>query len=229
VNANVAVKPVSAGWGVPAALMLLVALPLAIGVVRLSELAGGPKIMPANAQFVATPVPVVVHIVGAGVYALLGTLQFAVGFRRRRPGWHRAAGRLLVLCGLLAGLSGLWMTLFFTRPSGANELLYVFRLVFGSAMVAFLVLGFAAIRRGDVSAHRMWMTRAYAIGLGAATQVLTLLAGSLILGASTKLSEALLIGAAWVINLAVAEWSIRRRTVQRRSASFQSVHGRGAQ
>jgi hypothetical protein len=34
----------------------------------------------------------------------------APAFRRRRPGWHRAAGRLLVACGVLVGLSGLWMT-----------------------------------------------------------------------------------------------------------------------
>ena len=64
------------------------------------------------------PLPVVVHIVGAGVYALLGAFQFAPAFRRRRPGWHRAAGRLLVPCGLLVGLSGLWMTLFYPRAGG---------------------------------------------------------------------------------------------------------------
>jgi len=159
----------AAGWAVPAALILLVVIPLATGALRLAEMAGGPKIMPANAQFVATPLPVVVHIVGAAVYALLGAFQFVPGFRRRRPGWHRAAGRLLVLCGLLVGLSGLWMTLFFTRPGGAHELLYAFRLVFGSAMVGSIILGFAAIRRRDVTGHRAWMMRAYAIGLGADT------------------------------------------------------------
>ena len=43
---------------------------------------------------------------------MLGPLQFAAGFRRRWPAWHRVAGRLLVGCGLLVGLTGLWMTLF---------------------------------------------------------------------------------------------------------------------
>jgi hypothetical protein len=41
-----------------------------------------------------------------------------------------------------------------------------------------IVLGFAAIRRRDLIGHRAWMTRGYAIGLGAATQMLTLMAGS---------------------------------------------------
>jgi hypothetical protein len=83
--------------------------------------------------------------------------------------------------------------------------------VFGSAMVGSIILGFAAIRRRDVTGHRAWMMRAYAIGLGAGTQVLTLMAGSLVVGTPSKLGEALLMGAGWVINLAVAEWAIRKR------------------
>jgi predicted membrane protein DUF2306 len=63
----------------------------------------------SRARVLASPVPVLVHVVGATVYCLLGALQFAPGFRRRRPGWHRAAGRLLVVCGLAAALSGVWM------------------------------------------------------------------------------------------------------------------------
>jgi hypothetical protein len=56
------------------------------------------------------------------------------------------------------------------------------------------------------------MVRSYAIGLGAGTQVLTLMAGEMIAGGPPgELSRALLHGAAWVINLAVAEWAIRRR------------------
>jgi hypothetical protein len=91
----------------------------------------------------------VIHIVNVTVYAILGAFQFATGFRQSRPGWHRAAGRLLVLCGLLVGLSGLWMTLFYSRADGTGDLLYAFRLLFGSAMVVSIILGFAAIR-GDV-------------------------------------------------------------------------------
>jgi hypothetical protein len=112
------------------------------------------------------------------------------------------------------------MTLFYPRPAGDGELLYALRLLFGSAMVVSIVLGFTTIRRGDVIRHRAWMMRAYAIGLGAGTQVLTLLAGELIAGPPGEFSRALLMGAAWVINLAVAEWIIRkRRTPQTRRTS----------
>ena len=204
------IKAASAKWLV-AALLVLSAIPLAVGALRLTQLAGGADITPANARFFASPLPVVLHIVGASVYAILGAFQFAPTFRRRWPGWHRAAGRLLVPCGLLVGLSALWMTLFYPWPAGDGALLYALRLLFGSAMVVSIVLGFAAIRRGDVMRHRAWMMRGYAIGLGAGTQVLTLLVGELILGPPGELSRALLMGAGWVINLAVAEWAMRTR------------------
>jgi uncharacterized membrane protein len=204
-------RAASPQWLVPA-LLVLSAVPLAAGVFRLHELAIGAAITPANARFFASPLPVVLHIVGAAVYALLGAFQFASGFRRRRLGWHRVAGRLLVPCGLVVGLSGLWMTLFYAHPAGDGALLSALRLLFGSAMVVSLILGIVAIRHGDVRQHRAWMLRGYAIGLGAGTQVLTGLAGAVLIGPPSVRGRALLMGAAWVINLAVAEWLIRKRS-----------------
>ena len=209
-------KPKPAAWLVPAALLAVSIVPLIFGALRLSELAGGPQIMPANGEFVATPWPVVVHIVGAAVYAVVGAFQFLTGYRKRSFGLHRAAGRVLVVCGLLVGLSGIWMTLFFTRPGGSHALLYAFRVLFASAMVVSIVLGFEAIiRRRDVLGHRAWMMRAYAIGLGAGTQVLTGMIGELVFGPPNELGNALLMGAGWVINLAMAEWVIRKRSTNR--------------
>lgn len=193
------------------ALLLLSTIPLIAGVYRLVMLAGGGEITPDNARFFASPTPVVLHIVSVSVFAILGPFQFVPGFRGRKPGWHRAAGRILVLCGLVAGLSGLWMTLFYSRQPGTGDLLYGLRLLFGSAMVAAIVLGVGAIRRGDVIRHRAWMIRGYAIGLGAGTQAFTQMAWILIVGPTTELSGALMMGAGWGINLAVSEWAIRRR------------------
>jgi uncharacterized membrane protein len=194
---------------VPFALVALVLVPAISGSLRLIEVAGGPHVMPANPSITASPAPVVVHIVCAVLYAVLGAFQFSAALRRRRRGWHRTAGRLLVLVGLVVALSALWLTLFYPRTAG-GDLLFVFRLLAGSGMAASLVLGVTAIRRRDVARHRAWMTRAYALAMGAGTQVFTLSLGEAILGAG-DLSEALLQGAGWAINLAVAEWFIRRR------------------
>lgn len=200
-----------AGWLVPAALILLSAVPMVAGAVRLNELAGGAAITPENARFFAAPLPVVAHILCVSLYCVLGAFQFAAGFRRRRPGWHRAAGRLLIPSGLGAALTGLWMTLFYLSPPGDGDLLAGLRLVFGTAMVVVILLGLAAIRRRDIARHRAWMIRGYAIGQGAGTQALTLALWFLIAGPPGELSRALLVGAGWVINLVVAEWVIRRR------------------
>lgn len=200
-----------AQWLVPAGLIVLSLIPVISGAVRITQLTSGAEVTPANARFFASPLPVMVHIFSASVYAILGAFQFVPSLRRRRRSWHRAAGWLLIPCGLAAGLSGLWMTLFYPWPKGDGELLYGLRLLFGSAMVLSIVLGIAAVRRRDFVGHGAWMMRGYAIGLGAGTQVLTHLPWFLILGTPDELPRAILMGAAWVINLAVAEWIIRKQ------------------
>ena len=92
-------------------------IPVAGGSGRLVELPGGPEVLPTDPRFAASPVPLVVHIVAAVVYALLGAFQFSARLRRRHPGWHRRAGRVLVVLGLAVALSALWMTLFYPREA----------------------------------------------------------------------------------------------------------------
>ncbi|TNB70312.1 DUF2306 domain-containing protein [Arthrobacter sp. BB-1] len=196
------------GW-LPFALLALVLFPAIAGTLRLVELAGGPHLLPENPRMTASPVPVVVHIICAVAYALLGAFQFAPGIRHRHPGWHRIAGRGAVGLGLAVAASGLWMTLFFARQPGTGELAFVFRIAFGFSMAAFILVGLSAVRRGDVSRHRAWMARAYALALGAGTQVFTQGFGEALFGV-TELTNDLALGAGWVINLAVAEHFIHR-------------------
>jgi hypothetical protein len=117
---------------------------------------------------------------------------------------------VLVPCGLVAALTGLWMAHFYAWPEGDGEALYVLRLAFGSAMVASIALAIDAIRRRDFTTHGEWMIRAYAIALGAGTQVLTHLPWFILVGRPGEASRAVLMGAGWVINVVVAEWVIRR-------------------
>ena len=196
-------------WLLPTALILLVVVPLAAGAYRLSQLIAGVPVTPENARFFHSPIPVVLHIVCACIYTLLGPFQFVPSFRARRPAWHRIAGRVLIPAGLIVALSGLWMTLFYDLPSQDGDLLAAFRYLFGSGMAGSIVLGLVAVRRRDFAAHRAWMIRGYAIALGAGTQVLTNLPWVLIAGQPGVLPRALLMAAGWVINLAIAERVIR--------------------
>ncbi|WP_404380490.1 DUF2306 domain-containing protein [Knoellia locipacati] len=189
------------------------------------EIAGGPHILPANPRIDAVPAPVVVHIIAAAVYAFLGSLQFSARLRRGRPSWHRRSGRLLVGAGMLVAVSGLWMTLFYTGAPG-GDLLWAVRLLVATAMAASIVLGFTAIRRRDITAHRAWMVRAYALAVAAGTQVFTQGIGEGLFGVS-ELSTSLSVSSGWVINAAVAEWMIRRPTTRRtrRAATRTTLTG----
>ncbi len=219
-------RPAStAGWPVPAALIALSAIPLTFGTLRLVELAGGPAVMPADERFTGFPVALALHVAGSAVYALVGAFQFAPRFRRQRPAWHRRVGRLVAVVGLAVAGSALWLTLFYARHPGTGDLLYGARLVVAPAMAAFLVLGFAAIRRRDIAAHRAWMIRAFALGLGAGTQVLTEGFGGALLGTDGVRGDVLKL-AAWVINLGVAEWAIRR-PARRRARRPLSIRASG--
>ena len=207
-------------WPVPAALIALVVVPVIAGSLRLIQLSGGPATMPANPRYVASPVPVVVHIVSAFVFALVGAFQFVPRLRRGGRSWHRRAGRVVVLAGLGVALSALWLNQFFPRAHATRGIVYPLRMAFGVALVVTLVLGFQAARRRNFARHRAWMIRSVAIALVAGTQVFTLWFGGAVFGAG-DVAQALMIVAAWGINFAVAEWAIRRpaRVGRRRRAA----------
>jgi uncharacterized membrane protein len=195
-------------------LILLSLVPAIAGAARLAELARGAEVTAANARFFAQPLPVVLHVLVVIPYSIVGAFQFSPGLRRRRRNWHRAAGRVLAVFGLVAALTGLWMAHFYPWPEGDGEVLYLLRLVFGSAMAVSIVLAVAAIRRRDFALHGAWMTRAYAIGLGAGTQVLTHLPWFILVGKPGESSRAMLMGAGWIINVLVAESIIRKRATR---------------
>jgi hypothetical protein len=204
-------------WLGPALLILLSLVPAVAGTARLAQLVGGAETA-ENARFFAQPIPVVLHILVVIPYSILGALQFSPGFRRHRRSWHRGAGRVLGAFGLVAALTGLWMAHFYPWPAGDGQLVYMERLVFGSAMVMSIVLALLAIRRRDFKSHGAWMIRGYAIGLGAGTQVLTHLPWFVLVSARPgELPRGLMMGAGWVINVVVAEWIIRAGRARRPS------------
>jgi uncharacterized membrane protein len=202
-------------WWIPTSLIALTFVPAAAGAARLVDLSSGRT--EENARFFDLPVPIIVHILGATTYCLLGAFQFMPSFRRRRPGWHRVSGRILVPAGLAAAISGLWMATLHDLPAQDNTVLMWLRVGFGSLMVAGLVLGLLAIRRRDITTHQRWMARAYAVAQGAGTQALVLGPIALLVeqpGASVKAAG---MGFAWVLNLVVAEWLVRRSQARQSS------------
>lgn len=200
-------RPSGAGWPA-AALAVLSLIPLSAGALRLVQLAGGPAVMPADDRFAGFPAALIIHITGSACFALLGIGQLLTRFRRNHPTWHRRTGRVLVVAGLAVAGSALWLTVGYPAHPGTGPILFASRLVAATAMATFVVLGFRAIRRRDVTAHRAWMIRAYAVALGAGTQAFTE-GFTEAAGGEGVVSGDLAKLAGWVINLVVAEWSIR--------------------
>lgn len=195
---------------VPMLLLALSAVPMVGGAMRLTSLSA--RATAESARFVAAPTPIVLHVVGAALYGLLGAFLFSSGFRRRWPLWHRRAGKVLAIAGLVTALTGMWMTVRYAIPASLQgPLLVPVRLVVGAAMVTSIVMGWSAILRRDVARHEAWMIRAYALGQGAGTQAVIMLPGILILGEIVGTTRDLLMTLAWAINVVVAEWILRRR------------------
>ncbi|WP_018685259.1 DUF2306 domain-containing protein [Actinokineospora enzanensis] len=204
-------------YRLPIALILLSAVPDIAGAFRLTQLLGGAPVTAENARFLDSPLPAILHIVCATVFSVLGAFQFLPS--TRRTSWHRLAGRVVLPCGLIVALSGLWMTLFYALPPSDGRLLAVFRLIFGTLMAGSLILGFTTIRRRRIAEHRAWLIRGYAIGMGAGTQVFTTLAWVIPFGLPDEPTRALLLAAGWLINLAIAELAIRLRFPVRAAAT----------
>ena len=112
-------------WLVPALLILLSLVPAIAGTARLAERAGDGEVTAANARFFDQPIPVVLHILVVIPYSIVGAFQFSPGFRRRNRPWHRAAGRVIGVFGLVTALTGLWMAHFYPWPEGDGVGVYV--------------------------------------------------------------------------------------------------------
>ena len=207
-------------------LILLALVPTLAGSVRVAQLATGATVTAENARFFESPWPVLLHIPAAVIYSLVGAFQFAPQFRRQHRRWHRKAGMLLLPMAFVVALSGLWMAHFYPWPAGDGVMVYVERLVAGTAMLVALILGIDAIRRRAYTTHGEWMIRAYALGMGAGTQVFTHLPWFVLVDRTPgELPRGIMMGAGWLLNAVIAEWVIRRsrgRQVVRRATTLRT-------
>ncbi|MEM7117584.1 MAG: DUF2306 domain-containing protein [Chloroflexota bacterium] len=211
---------------IPAGLIVLSFVPSAGGSVRLFQLVTDTGITPETARFFAQPLPVATHIISVILYSLLGALQFAPRFRRRHLKLHQRIGRILILAGLVSAATGLWMSHFYPWPAYDGVALYIMRLFVGFGMLITLLLATNAIRRRSFQQHGAWMVRAYALGMGAGTQVFTQLPVILSGQEFTITNRFIGMGAGWLINIIIAEWIIATRlrsTRDNRRKAKQSI------
>lgn len=138
-----------------------------VGDITASLAAGTRPVEVFDARYVAHPVTSFMHIGLGTLFMLIGPFQFVPEIRRRWLGLHRWLGRVFVISGLLVGGSALYMAFFF--PAYGGLVTQAANVFFGGYFLLALLLAFYAIRRKKVRAHRAWMIRAYALGLGVST------------------------------------------------------------
>ena len=199
------------GWAVVAGLLLLSALPVIGGLLRLGEVGerheGAPVLVAAS----------VAHILSMTAYCVLGAFQFSPALRTRRR-WHRRAGRALIPAGLVAAVFSLPLGVLFAGAADQQPTALV-RVVFAAAMTAFLVLGAIAVARRHYVAHGAWMTRAYAIAVSGGSQAIVAVLASIVGLQAEGAGETGVVAAGFVVNLIAAELIIARRRSARRGAS----------
>ena len=165
-----------------------------------------------------------VHFVPALAFVLLLPFQLWSGSRRRWPRFHRFAGRVAAVAGVLFGLTGFVLPYVMpARPFSERAFMTTVSCLFA----AVLGLGIMAARRKDFVAHRQWMLRVTALALGPLTQrvIFPFFAAAGIDGVPRFWD--LFMSAAWfslVLNIVIVEWWIRRTAV---ATTAQSRHPRG--
>jgi uncharacterized membrane protein len=107
-----------------------------------------------------------IHILPGAMFLGLAAFQFVPGIRQKHLQFHRWSGRVLVVTGLVIGVSALVMS-FKMNIGGVNETAAT--TFYAIVFLTCLVRAYVFIRRKDVERHREWMIRAYAVGLGVAT------------------------------------------------------------
>jgi uncharacterized membrane protein len=107
-----------------------------------------------------------VHIIPGALFLLLVPLQFVPAIRTKYLSVHRWLGRILVVSGLVIGISALVMS-YTMNIGGPNETAAT--TLFGILFLFCLIKAYRHIRRKEVAQHREWMIRAFGIGLGVAT------------------------------------------------------------
>jgi uncharacterized membrane protein len=133
-----------------------------------------PASNPVAAQFAALddifaryPVLTLIHIIPGVLFMLLGPLQFSATIRARHRQWHRWSGRVYLICSLIIGVSALVMSVAMPAIGGLTQAIAT--TLFALYFLFALGKAYWHIRRGEITLHREWMIRAFAIGLAVAT------------------------------------------------------------
>ncbi len=119
-------------------------------------------------RYIDHPWTTAIHMISGIGFVLLAPLQFVAAIRNRYRTFHRSLGRVLLIFAFVAGVYGLVSVVTFPAYGGVTT--EAAGWFFGPLFLFAIVRAFQQIRRKNVAAHREWMIRAFALGLGVGMQ-----------------------------------------------------------
>jgi hypothetical protein len=126
---------------------------------------GPPQMVELDALFAAKASLTLAHIVPALALMLLVPFQFSRRFRARHLKAHRWIGRVIMVLGLIVGVSGL--ELLKNPVGGAAEVTAI--LFFDTLFLVALAKAYVYARARAIALHREWVMRAMSVAVGVAT------------------------------------------------------------
>ena len=145
------------------------------------------------------------HISFGGIALLSGCTQFLPKLRQKRLSLHRTLGKVYIASVLLSGSAGFGIGF----AASAGPIAQAGFITLAVAWLFTTIKAYLSIKRKNVTEHREWMTRSYALCFGAVTLRLwlPLFLGGLAMPFDT--AYPIIAWLAWVPNLLVAELIIR--------------------
>ncbi len=145
-----------------------------------------------------------VHVVSASVALVLVPWQLWPVLRTRAPWLHRWTGRAYVVAAVAGGASGFAAALGTTHGPVAAAGFAVLGVLWTWVTVA----AYRAARRRDLTAHRRWAVRSFALAFAAVTLRVYLPLSALV-GLPFEAAYAVVAWLSWVPNLWLAERALR--------------------
>lgn len=159
-----------------------------------------------------------IHFIGGAIAIVVGALQFSTRIRNRFIVLHRYMGKTYVVAILFSGIAGFILAI--------NSVAGPFAQM-GFALMALTWLittgyGYVAVRRKQISGHKQWMMRSYAVTVAGVTLRLYLGIG---FAAGLSFSEfyPYLAWLCWVPNLVVMEVYLRVSSGKNVSSPVRTV------
>lgn len=149
------------------------------------------------------------HITFGGIALLIGWLQFSNKLRIKKTELHRTIGKIYVISVFVSGVCGLFIALYAT--GGIISTLGFFSL--GLIWLTTSILGFKAIKKGDIELHKKFMIFSYAACFAAVTLRVWLPLLSIAMGEFNS-AYRIVAWLCWVPNIIVAYLIVRNKRIQ---------------